>query len=424
MAKKKTELSASVALVSENPSIKKPRLVKLIIRNFRCIGKVPVEIDLNDIVVLVGPNNVGKSSILKAYELVMSQGSNEGKLNLEDFPNGKFDPDNLPEIELLTVIYENTPGEKWIGEYEGEMLVRERWIWHSEGNPIRQGWDTKENIWSDEVPWGAPNVANSRRPQPHRVNAFDPPDLQARAITDLLMKAITDRVKALKADDNQENEYLKLLASVKLLQSKIVEEAQGEIDKAKQELTGLVEKVFPGYQIDFDAKPNDGLDKSLNLFKGDAQLLMGPKNGYLSTIDRQGSGARRTLLWTALKYLSESNQKVNEDGSPMRPHLLLLDEPEICLHPNAVRDACNVLYELPSSGHWQVMVTTHSPVFIDFSRDNTTIVRVDRNHDGNVKGTTVFRPDKVKLTEDDKLNLKLLNLCDPYVAEFFLVGKL
>jgi putative ATP-dependent endonuclease of OLD family len=74
-------------------------------------------------------------------------------------------------------------------------------------------------------------------------------------------------------------------------------------------------------------------------------------------------------------------------------------------------------------GNWQVMVTTHSPIFIEFSRDNTTIVKVEKIADGSIQGTTVFRPDKVKLDEDDKKNLKLLNLCDPYVAEFFFGGK-
>jgi len=71
MAKAK-KVEAEVALVSDNPEIPKPRLTKLIIKNYRCIGSTAVEIDLNDIVVLVGANNVGKSSILKAYELAMS----------------------------------------------------------------------------------------------------------------------------------------------------------------------------------------------------------------------------------------------------------------------------------------------------------------------------------------------------------------
>jgi hypothetical protein len=50
------------------------------------------------------------------------------------------------------------------------------------------------------------------------------------------------------------------------------------------------------------------------------------------------------------------------------------------------------------------MVTTHSPVFIDFSRDNTTIVRVERQENGTIQGTTVFRPEKAQLSDDDKQN--------------------
>jgi len=69
------------------------------------------------------------------------------------------------------------------------------------------------------------------------------------------------------------------------------------------------------------------------------------------------------------------------------------------------------------------MVTTHSPIFIDFSRDNTTIVKVEKNAAGAIQGTTVFRPETAQLDADDKRNLKLLNLCDPYVAEFFFGGK-
>ncbi|MET3129067.1 putative ATP-dependent endonuclease of OLD family [Arcicella rosea] len=426
MAKAK-KVEAEATLVSDNPEIQKPRLTKLIIRNYRCIGSTPVEIDLNDIVVLVGANNVGKSSILKAYELAMSQGSSKADLKLEDFPNNEIDNDNLPEIELHTIVYDNSPGEKWIQTLpNGEMLVKERWIWNGEGKPKREGWDAEAGSWSVNVPWGAPNVANSRRPEPHRVDAFASPEDQAKAIRDLLMQALTERVKNLKTEGpvegQEENDYRKLLNKVKELQKKIVLEAQEQIDAVNLELTQSIEKVFPNYKIAFDAKPEDDLDKTINLFKTDGQLLMGPADGFLSTVDRQGSGARRTLLWTAIKFISENSQK-NKVTSTVRPHLLLIDEPEICLHPNAIREACKVLYELPNTSNWQVMVTTHSPIFIDFSRDNTTIIKVEKIANGEIKGTTVFRPDKVMLDPDDKSNLKLLNICDPYVAEFFFGGK-
>lgn len=424
MAKTKKPVEAEVSLESSDPSISKPRLRKLIIRNYRCIGSTPVEIELDDIVVLVGANNVGKSSILKAYELVMSQGSAKADLKLEDFPNNEIDKDNLPEIELHTILYDNTPGERWIDKTSGENLVKERWIWESEGKPRREGWDAEAKSWSPNVPWGAPNIANARRPEPHRVDAFDSPEEQAKAIKTLLMQALFERVKSIKnaEEGEEENDYQKIIRLIKNFQKKLLEESQEQIDYVNTQLTSMIQKVFPTYKIDFDARPEDNLDNAINFFKGDAQLLMGPSDGYLSTIDRQGSGARRTLLWAAIKFISEANQKSKEITSS-RPHVLLIDEPEICLHPAAIREACNVLYELPASGNWQVMITTHSPIFIDFSRDNTTIVKVEKIGAGSIKSTTVFRPDKVKLDDEDKANLKLLNLCDPYVAEFFFGGK-
>jgi putative ATP-dependent endonuclease of OLD family len=123
-------------------------------------------------------------------------------------------------------------------------------------------------------------------------------------------------------------------------------------------------------------------------------------------------------MWAALKYARE------HEGAEGQQNLLLMDEPELCLHPNAIREACNTLYDLPSTGKWQVMVTTHSPAFIDLSRDNTTVVRVERDASADIiRGTTVFRPEIAKLSEDDKTELKMLNLCDPNLCEFFFGGR-
>jgi putative ATP-dependent endonuclease of OLD family len=149
---------------------------------------------------------------------------------------------------------------------------------------------------------------------------------------------------------------------------------------------------------------------------------MGPTGGYLSTINRQGSGARRTLLWTAIRLLAESGSR-EKDDQLQRPHVLLLDEPEICLHPNAIREASDLLYSLPSlTNNWQVMVTTHSPCFVDFARPHTSIVRVEQTLKGDIVGTTIFRPDKANFSDDDRELLKMMNICDPYVAEFFFGG--
>ncbi|MGY4489878.1 AAA family ATPase [Pseudomonas sp. TE3610] len=124
MAKKQPVLEI-VALTADGAP--RPRLHKLIIQNFRSIGNTPVEIELDDIVVLVGANNAGKSSILRAYEIVMSHGSKDGQLSIHDFPNGVVDREKQPTIELQTVVFNNAPGERWLHPMaNGEYLIRER----------------------------------------------------------------------------------------------------------------------------------------------------------------------------------------------------------------------------------------------------------------------------------------------------------
>ncbi|MGP4077287.1 ATP-dependent nuclease [Halobacillus sp. K22] len=425
MAKKKIP---EVNLVSDDPSVPRPRLSKLVIKNFRSIGSTPVEVELDDIVVLVGSNNAGKSTILKAYEIIMSHGSRACELGIDDFPNGEIIEGAYPEMELHTVVHDNSPGERWIrvDDNTKEKYVREQWVWKNVGAPVRRGYDVQVGEWSENVPWGAPNVANSQRPQPHLVEAFEDPKKQADEITQILSTVIKERVKSMSKNlskedkDTAQSDYEKLLNHIQKLQEQILQDSEKEIEDAETKLSSIMDNVFPGYEVKFDARPEEELEKSIDLFKAKPQLLMGPQGGYQSSIARQGSGARRTLLWAALRYVNET--KLSKKNKSERPHVLLLDEPELCLHPSAIREACKSLYDLPKSKNWQVMVTTHSPAFIDLSRDNTTIVRVERSESGDIVGTTLFRPERASLDEDDKRRLKLLNMFDPYVAEFFFGG--
>lgn len=415
----------------------RPRLKQLIIRNFRGIGNQPVTIELDKIVVLVGPNNVGKSSILRAYEVAMSEGSNEAILLQDDFPGGKVTESAYPMIELHTVVYDNAPGARWIDIdiSTQEKIVKERWTWNAPGAPKRQGFDVEKKEWAnDGVPWGAANIANYNRPKPHRVDAFSDPKVQADKIIKLLAEVIKDRVKNIQENVGEDSEYNQLLNTISTLRKQIFTESLSQIETIEQQVSSLLSEVFPGYVVKFDPKAEEEAENDLILFNkvNNSQLKMGhSESGFLTTLDRQGSGARRTLLWSALRMIAETNlnksakkvtKKDNTENESNRPHVLLLDEPELCLHPNAVREACRVLYSLPDTGNWQVIVTTHSPAFIDVSRDNTTIIRVEQNN-GQISSTTVFRPERAKLNDDDRSLLKLLNIFDPYVAEFFFGGR-
>src|SRR5690606_35778693 len=83
---------------------------RLEVSNFGCIGSEKIALDIDKIVILVGPNNAGKSTILRAYEAV----TDCSKLTLEDFHNKTVDANHLPEIIVHSIVTdENKPGDKW-----------------------------------------------------------------------------------------------------------------------------------------------------------------------------------------------------------------------------------------------------------------------------------------------------------------------
>lgn len=418
------------------------RLKKLTIRNFRCIGKEGVSIELDRIVVLVGSNNVGKSTILRAYQHVMDHKN----ISIDDLPKGKFDQENPPTVELETWLGDEVPGEDWWIKEDAGNYIRERWVWGEDFKPVRQGWSSSTTEgWSTKVPWGAPNIAKAQRPKPHRVEAFASPQDQAALVAKLLVEWIKEGASNFAPTENTEDAsaFGKIKKIYKEVHEELVKETQERVTQAEDAITSLVSSVFDGYKVKFDVFPNESADKIIDALLTNPTIRMGPDGGHLANVQDQGSGAQRTLLWAALKLLAEEGKeskgakkttktaKATEpadtektEPEKKRPNVLLIDEPEICLHPSAVREACRTLYDLAEGeSNWQVMVTTHSPVFIDISRDHTTVVRVQKNEHGIISGTTVFRPDRAELTDDDQEHLKLLNLWDPYVAEFFFGGR-
>lgn len=445
MAKSKAgESKAAEASPSQEAVFDGTKLKKLVVKNFRCIGPVGVEVDLDRIVVLVGPNNVGKSNILRAYEIIMTN----GKLTETDLPNHKYSVDNPPMIELHTWVDGPGIGENWIlTDEQGKKYVRERWTWNESLEGKRQGFDKNLNDFSDSKPIGFDGVAAGRRPKPHRIEAFASPDVQAGQVADLIGGWL--REKALESAQS-ENGGEAALGQLKVAYSSAVDklkvETKGRKEKAEGTLTSFVGNVFKGYKVTIDVAPNDGDDQLLKSLFLPPILRMGPAGGHMALVKDQGSGAQRTLLWAALRLLAEeakqkaakskkgTSKKTDSASAPTeepkedstkRNNVLLIDEPELCLHPNAIREACKTLYDLANEDTgWQVIVTTHSPIFIDFAREHTTVARVERNAvSGGISGTTIFRPSKASLTSDDQELLKLLNVWDPYVAEFFFGGR-
>ncbi|MDF2077076.1 AAA family ATPase [Pseudomonas mendocina] len=414
-----------------------PKITKLLIKNFGCIGPEGVEVDIDKIVVLVGANNSGKSTILRAFEVV-TEGQ---KLTQDDFHNRQIVPGALPEIELHSIVTDdNKPGEEWCAVApNGTWLVKERWSWAGANiDPVRIGYNVDLGRWAEptdkeKMPWGMKSLSNSRRPKPHRVNTFDSPEAQSKAITSLLKSLLEEDIKRIKSNEEDEcSRYDSIVASLKTLRQDSKNIQAAGIASMQTQANLILEQIFPGYQMKV-ISPESVAPINIDLLGEEFALEMGAKNGASFPLEKQGSGTQRTALWTILKLLADKGIKARAVGGKAKlhheplganiSHILLIDEPEVSLHPRATQAARDVLYSLPDSENWQVMLTTHSPSFIDLTKDHTTIIRAEKDHDHKVSATTLYRPDSVQLDEDDKENLKLMNLFDSHISEAFFGGK-
>lgn len=91
------------------------------------------------------------------------------------------------------------------------------------------------------------------------------------------------------------------------------------------------------------------------------------------------------------------------------------------MHPPAIRSAREALYKIAELENWQVMITTHSPIFIDVSKPHTTIIRVEKNVEN---ATKIFSTEKANFSDDERERLQMIRNCHPTINEFFFASKI
>lgn len=416
------------------------KLEKLVIQNFRSIGEQPVTIDLDDIVILVGGNNFGKSTILKAYSVAV----NSEKLEKEDFHNNiTNDPRNKPTIELYTICSgEDRPGEHFRAPLDGGLddespvRVREKFVWEKvKEAPKRLGFRVDLDRYPEtddptpHQPWATDNASRKKRPKAHLIGTFDNPDTQSDSIKSILVDVLLEqKIREFEPTD-ETSSFATLYDQINSLKTEFVSATKTALDEIADDISDYASKIVPNHRLKISLSEDDVSESNLKIFDAKEVEVNFGKGEQMFPVSNHGSGARRTLLWAVLKKIAELGYEPQEKGKKykelgnIKSHLLLLDEPELSLHPNACRETRDMLYDIAESNdNWQIMLTTHSPSFIDLTRDHTKIIRVE-NSGENIVATTIFKPDEIEFTEDESESLKLFNLLNPQVMEFFFGGK-
>jgi putative ATP-dependent endonuclease of OLD family len=134
-------------------------------------------------------------------------------------------------------------------------------------------------------------------------------------------------------------------------------------------------------------------------------------------VSHQGSGMIRAAAFGMLRFRQKWLSKREDDH--VRSLIVCFEEPEIYLHPSAANQMRDTIYEL-SDHESQIVATTHSPFIIDLARKPKQILnslRCDAN--GVVASPFNVTDAYLALEEDAKVHVKMLLRVDDHVARVF-----
>ena len=390
------------------------KLIELKIRNFGCIDEKGIRIKIDNIVVLTGPNNVGKTTVLKAYEVFKNSGT---ALTSDDFYQNN---ENNP-VEIEGVFGEITEddkiqiGEKWLYQNDDdETVITYKWRWNKSGvKGEKYSWNNDERKWVPGGMGGWDTKIASCIPVPLKISPFDDSVQLEKKIVELLTSAVKDNIK------NNQSKITVMLNQINALAKSVKAEIADELNKTTNKLQENLSDIFPNHGIDIEPQA-EKLEIDKILATG-THLNVADVDGRYYPLANQGSGLQRAFLWSAIEALSDTGKMKSGRASIKNeePKILLVEEPESFLHPPAVRSAREALYKIAELENWQVMITSHSPIFIDVSKPHTTIIRVEKNEGA----TKIFSTEKANFSDDERERLQMIRNCHPTINEFFFANK-
>jgi putative ATP-dependent endonuclease of OLD family len=131
-----------------------------------------------------------------------------------------------------------------------------------------------------------------------------------------------------------------------------------ELKRFDTEASAVLNEFFPGVQLHLEIPVPD----MTSLLKG-GTLKVSEVTGTTRDFASLGHGAQRSIQMALIHYLSKVRDKTTVLDAVPTQRLLLIDEPELFLHPQAIEQVRIALQALSGNGY-QVLFTTHSPLMI------------------------------------------------------------
>ena len=146
-----------------------------------------------------------------------------------------------------------------------------------------------------------------------------------------------------------------------------------EIQAFDKEVNAALRPLFPSVKVELDI-PVPTLETFL---KSATIKVVDEDDGFERDISRMGAGSQRAIQMALVRYLAEI--KKHHNNHYLSRKLLLIDSPELFLHPQAVELVRLALKNLSNEGY-QVIFATHSAQMVT-SEDVSTSLLIRKNRE-------------------------------------------
>lgn len=388
------------------------KLKKMYVKNYRGLNGEDNIIDFenSDIIFLIGKNNTGKSSFLHAYNFFVTPKS---LANIGDF----FNQDTSIPIEITSEFSVEEVDEQdkqfakedpqWIDKWvSSDNIIRIKKVWSKEnGEGVKYTFNPHTESYVEGGFGGFDSLLKKYAPTAIIINAISTPEELEKKINDIITK---NHLKKLETDYSEK--YEEIISRL--------EDLRGEISKSEnissinQKMNTIFKEVFPDLELQIYPVPNSGVDvsKTIKSSHGISVTNQTYSDLLYSDLKNNGHGVIRQAFFSFLSTLEATLE------SKAKEYLILFEEPELFLHPEAIFSLRKQLYKLAYESPFQVLCATHSASMIDMSMPHSSLVRLIKNSMG-ITCTNQVRFDL--FNDEEKEQLQMINRFNPHICEAF-----
>ncbi|MDA8214736.1 MAG: AAA family ATPase [Nitrospiraceae bacterium] len=350
------------------------KLVSFSVQNYRSITKAH-KLPIKDSTLLIGPNNEGKSNILKALVTVLHLVSQLGTSSLfkgrirriprpktrfkhgyslpydyeweRDFPislqSKKPDGESIFNLEFLLTHEEIVEFKREVGSNISGTL------------PIQITIGKKEPGFKIIKPGpGAKSLSNKAEAIARFIGQrLDFEYIPAIRTAESAQSIVEDMVARELAVVEKDDAYIQALGEIERLQKPI-------LDIISQSIKETLSEFLPAVR---DVQVNVSQEQRYLALRYSCDIIV--DDGTATLLQHKGDGVQSLSALSLMRHTSER-------GARGRHLILAIEEPESHLHPNAIHQLKRVLKEM--SNKHQIIMTSHNPLFVDRQDISSNII--------------------------------------------------